>query len=298
MLSNKSGLDAILDRREPSLWQQYWSSPVNFIAQTVHSILEPVIAAPQNGIRVVCISDTHNTQPTIPDGDLLLHAGDLTQSGSIKEVQAQIDWLDSQPHTYKVVIAGNHDLCLDKTIDNSASDIEWRGLIYLKDSSTTLRFPAAGDRLLNIYGSPWTPKHGNWAFQYPRGCIDRWCGKIPEDTDIVMTHGPPKGHQDAGHLGCPFLRQEIWAKRPLLHIFGHIHAGYGQTRVIWDSFQNAYDRVIDDATWINLAKLVIAALSRMSSWKKKDTRNTVMVNAATVGGYRDTQKREAIVVIV
>lgn len=66
-----------------------------------------------NAIRIVCISDTHNLQPELPDGDLLLHAGDLSQRGSFDEIQAQLDWLNAQPHKQKIVIAGNHDLLLD-----------------------------------------------------------------------------------------------------------------------------------------------------------------------------------------
>jgi hypothetical protein len=65
-------------------------------------------------ISVVCISDTHNTKPSLPDGDLLLHAGDLTQYGLFDELQAQLDWLNAQPHQHKIIIAGNHDLILDE----------------------------------------------------------------------------------------------------------------------------------------------------------------------------------------
>lgn len=119
------------------------------------------------GILVVCISDTHNTQPEIPNGDLLIHAGDLSEHGTFPEIQRQLDWLNTQPHTYKVVIAGNHGLLLDtafagKAVDNigevtgqSREDLDRGSLIYFQSSSTTLSF--GNGRSVNIYGCPLTP---------------------------------------------------------------------------------------------------------------------------------------------
>ena len=116
-------------------------------------------------IKVVCISDTHNTQPVLPDGDLLLHAGDLTEWGSFDEMQSQLTWLSSQPHKYKVVIAGNHDVLLDGDFletnkerfavkdGQTAADLDFGSAIYLQDSATMLNFPAL-DRECSIYGSP------------------------------------------------------------------------------------------------------------------------------------------------
>jgi predicted phosphohydrolase len=303
MKPSTSGLDALLSRREPSTLQRFWSSPLRFLAKALYALLEPAIPALKDGIRVVCISDTHNIQPKLPDGDILLHAGDLTQSGSLEELRSQIEWLDSQPHRFKVVIAGNHDLCLDRSKkeahdeNNEAVQIDWRSLIYLEDSSTTLRF--YGGRPLKIYGSPWTPKHGNWAFQYPRVGRDPWKGTVPEDIDILLTHGPPKHHLDLGHLGCSFLLQEIHEKTPLLHVFGHIHAGYGRRTVMWDSFESAYERAIgDDGSWLDLARMLIFSVSRIRENGDRGSRGTVLVNASAVGGFRDEERRAAITVII
>jgi Calcineurin-like phosphoesterase len=66
-------------------------------------------------ITIVCISDPHNSKPSLPDGDILLHYGDLSQYGTFAEIQAQLDWLNSQPHKHKIVIAGNHNLILDES---------------------------------------------------------------------------------------------------------------------------------------------------------------------------------------
>jgi hypothetical protein len=105
MNNSQTDLLALLNRHEPGLFQRFWSSPVKSLAKALYSLLEPAIQASKEGIRVVRISDTHNTQPKLPDGDLLLHAGDLPQSGSLEELRSQIEWLDSQPHRFKVAIA-------------------------------------------------------------------------------------------------------------------------------------------------------------------------------------------------
>ena len=123
---------------------------------------------------VVCISDTHNSKPSLPDGDILLHAGDLSQYGLFDEIQPQLDWLNSQPHRHKVVIAGNHDLTLDEAFvkmhpdreldkpGKSRGDLKWGQVIYLHNSSVEVE---CNGRRLEIYGSPMTPKCGNFAFQ-------------------------------------------------------------------------------------------------------------------------------------
>ncbi|KAL8786456.1 MAG: hypothetical protein Q9213_002772 [Squamulea squamosa] len=191
---------------------------------------------PSRPIGVVCISDTHGTQPPLPPGDLLLHAGDLTKWGSFSEIQAQLTWLSAQPHTHKAIIAGNHDLLLDPNFRNkhperwiealraaqpnekqtteehiTAEDLNWGEVIYLQNTSTTLTF---GERIITVYGSPLTPQHGLSAFQHPR-VQDVWTSTIPPNTDILLTHGPPWGHLDGiKKSGCPFLAQEIARSRP------------------------------------------------------------------------------------
>ncbi|OJD23953.1 hypothetical protein ACJ73_04693 [Blastomyces percursus] len=123
-------------------------------------------------IRVVRISDTRNSTLEVPNGDLLVHADDLTQQGTFVQLQAQINWLASLPHRYKVVIAGNRALVLDPDFtrrfpyrlspDHSKQSLldslDWMVIIYLQDRSVTLTFPHG--RKLNVYGSPHTPEFG------------------------------------------------------------------------------------------------------------------------------------------
>ena len=203
-------------------------------------------------ISVVCISDTHNTQPDLPPGDILVHAGDLSHDGTFSEIQAQLDWLNEQPHQHKVVISGNHDYLLDPECEDrcpehiverpgaSRSDLRWGSIIYLQDTSATLRF--VNGRSLRIYGSPWTQQYGTRAFQFPLN-RDVWTGAVPIDTDILITHGPPKFHLDANAQGNQYLVYELCRVRPKLVVYGHIHDGYGKDVVDFNDIQAAYERI-------------------------------------------------------
>ena len=177
----QNSLDALLHRPRPSLWEQFLERPCIFLARKLYTWRQPIYAQPLvDPVSVVCISDTHNSQPTLPAGDILIHAGDLTQSGSLHELQATINWLLAQPHPIKIVVAGNHDLLLDPNCDSQNKGtanthaaaqrgaIDWGDIIYLQDAGTTVTCAANGRRL-RVYGSPRSPRHGIWAFQYPRG---------------------------------------------------------------------------------------------------------------------------------
>ena len=188
-------------------------------------------------IRLVAISDTHglHRQLTIPDGDILIHAGDMTGHGQVEQVADFNAWLGTLPHRYKIVIAGNHDFCFEAEPVTTAALLT--NCIYLFDEATTL----AG---LNFYGSPWQPWFFDWAFNLRRGSEIRakW-DLIPTATDVLITHGPPLGQGDltsfGKQAGCADLGEVIGEKRPKLHIFGHIHEGYGVTQNQHTTFINA-----------------------------------------------------------
>ncbi|KAE8836840.1 hypothetical protein PTNB73_07745 [Pyrenophora teres f. teres] len=221
-------------------------------------------------VRVVCISDTHNLVPeNVPGGDLLIHAGDMTNDGSVAEIQKQIDWLASLPHREIVVISGNHDTFLDQRTRPSLSDeqrtgrLDWKRLHYLQhrrlsltievdsrdgdeaDASTPLLAAEPHQRRIRIYGAPQIPACGPTnvhAFQYERG-RDAWSKTVPDDIDILITHTPPKFHLDLPlpkGLGCEHLLAEVTRVKPRLHVFGHVHWGAGQTVVWWDKAHEAY----------------------------------------------------------
>lgn len=178
-------------------------------------------------MRVVCISDTHNRlhKLVVPAGDLLIHAGDLTGHGSLKEIARADRDLAALPHRHKVIIAGNHDWGFQR--EPAAARALIKSALYLQDEAVTI----AG---LRIYGSPWQPWFFDWAFNHPRGeSLQPIWDRIPAATDILITHGPPRGHGDrtihGDPVGCPDLLQAIQRLRPRLHVFGHIHEGYGLT---------------------------------------------------------------------
>lgn len=182
-------------------------------------------------MRIVCISDTHNhnQRVRVPDGDVLVHAGDMTMSGKTGEVRVALAWIGSLPHKHKVVVAGNHDWIFQRQ-PREALALVPEGVAYLQDSEVMIDG-------LRFYGSPWQPAFGYWAFNLPRGeQLRRVWAKIPDDTDVLVTHGPPYGVLDectcvvTGHIvpvGCRGLKEACERVQPKLHVFGHIHHQHG-----------------------------------------------------------------------
>jgi len=178
-------------------------------------------------MRLVLLSDTHGLHKDVqvPAGDVLLHAGDFSNRGKFFEVLEAANWLRSLPHTHKIVIAGNHDLLLEK--DPSLGQSLFNDLTYLQDSGVDV--PGLGF----VYGSPWQPEFWG-AFNLPRGAAlkSRW-DRIPAETKVLITHGPPAGHGDltldGEHAGCKDLLTAVQRVQPILHVYGHIHEGFGST---------------------------------------------------------------------
>lgn len=183
-------------------------------------------------MKLVCISDTHNRlfRPLpLPEGDVLIHAGDICLSGNMKELENTVSWLSGIRDNYKriIVIAGNHDFIFQEEPEKARRLLESRGITYLQDEEVMY----GG---LKFYGSPWTPTFFQWAFMADRGAEIRakW-NKIPRDTNVLITHGPPYGILDKNAIwndmvGCEELRHVVMDMPHLkLHVFGHIHEGYG-----------------------------------------------------------------------
>jgi hypothetical protein len=145
------------------------------------------------------------------------------------------------------VIAGNDELLLDSARDDSSgqaaserAQLNWGDVIYLENNEVTI---CPNGRQLRVYGSPYSLRHGNWAFQYPRN-QDVWASSAPDGIDVLITHGPPFAHLDLLKLGCPYLLQTLWRVRPRLHVFGHVHEGSGTDLMLFDGLQEAYERTI------------------------------------------------------
>jgi len=189
-------------------------------------------------LTLVCISDTHGSHRDfeVPNGDILLHAGDISGRGEWETIEDFNQWLGELPHRHKVVIAGNHDFCFEKEPEKARGMLT--NCIYLQDEEVEIEG-------LRIYGSPWQPWFYDWAFNLQRGPEIRakW-ELIPNGIDILVTHGPPKGHGDLTYVGkeqvgCEDLLKVIERIAPSYHVFGHIHEGYGTTNNGTTTFINA-----------------------------------------------------------
>lgn len=186
--------------------------------------------------RLVLVSDTHGFHDfVVPDGDVLVHAGDGCRHGSLDEALEWAAFMRRQPHRHKLVIAGNHDRCFEAEFDLASRLFSDLG--FLHDSGCVVEG-------LRCWGSPWQPWFFDWAFNLPRGpaLAAKWA-MIPDATDVLITHGPPQGILDRTSLdqpaGCEELRAAIRRVRPRLHVFGHIHEGYGVDEADGTLFVNA-----------------------------------------------------------
>lgn len=197
-------------------------------------------------MKITLISDTHtlhkNVTPDLIGGDILIHAGDIMNSGyRVQEVGEFCEWFDSiDNYKTKIFIAGNHDRMFQYNSELVMDIVSsYKSITYLQDSFVIVDG-------LKIYGSPWQPEFFNWAFNLPRDGEElkaKW-DLIPSDVDILITHGPAYGFVDQvkgkeEHLGCELLSKRIEEVKPRIHVCGHIHSGNGITLTNDTSYFNA-----------------------------------------------------------
>lgn len=181
-------------------------------------------------MKITAISDTHGFHEVLPltKGDVLIHAGDATLSGVTSELETFAKWFDAQPFKHKIFVPGNHELCMEYDFAGHAA--LFKNSIVLHDQSVEIEG-------VKFYGSSWQPEFHNWAFNVPRGpqAVENW-SKIPDDTEVLITHGPPFGTMDMVHteglalinVGCEALDERVNQLKNLkLHVFGHIHEHHG-----------------------------------------------------------------------
>ncbi len=190
-------------------------------------------------MKFVAISDTHGQHQklTLPDGDVLIHAGDISSRGLAVEVTQFLNWFAVQNFKYKIFIAGNHDFFFEQEPENLIDEIIPAGIIYLNDSEVIIEG-------IKIWGSPISPWFYNWAFNRHRGAaIQKHWNLIPHDTDVLITHGPAYNILDAtvsGHnAGCEDLLHTLNTIQPKIHLCGHIHEAYGIAEKLGITFINA-----------------------------------------------------------
>ena len=182
-------------------------------------------------MKIWHISDTHTYHGLlkVPEGiDMVIHSGDATNPrdlyASEQEMLNFLRWFSSLPIKHKVFVAGNHDLCVERNFITKI-DFMKNGIIYLENDYTEVEG-------LKIWGSPFTPSFGEgWAFNKRRDKLHDVWKHIPDDTDIVVSHGPPKGILDLSYsrenvlefCGDEALRKRMYLLKPKLCLFGHIH---------------------------------------------------------------------------
>jgi len=201
--------------------------------------------------KIVLISDTHGYHDKIqcPEADILIHAGDCTDDIGQKALREFLTWFERQPAPIKILIAGNHDGAFQKWPNLARAMVKEiaPSVFYLENSGVTIK-PMTDGTPVKIWGSPYTPAFMNWFFNSERGeDIKRHWDLIPDDTDILVTHGPPFGFLDKSRnwnqatgrrfddcFGCRDLRDALYRVRPRLHVFGHIHGSGGVSSYVDD----------------------------------------------------------------
>jgi Icc-related predicted phosphoesterase len=190
-------------------------------------------------MKVVAISDTHSKheQITLPKGDMLIHAGDVSSRGGRVEIETFLNWFSRQNFEHKIFIAGNHDFYFENATIEGINNLIPENVTYLNDSGITING-------INIWGSPISPWFYDWAFNRHRGApIKKHWDLIPTNTNILITHGPVAGIHDktvsGEHVGCQDLLDAVKAIKPSYHVCGHIHEAYGQVAKGDTTFINA-----------------------------------------------------------
>jgi len=182
---------------------------------------------------ITIIGDTHgcHQQLNLNSSDILIHTGDVTAYETEPELYDFLVWFVQQPFKYKVFVAGNHDLCLDSPNPPFVKELP-SDVFYLNNQSVCIEG-------INIYGSPVSPFQSGMAFNRHRGVdIEKEWQLMPFNTNILITHTPPAGILDNA-TGCSELKIRVDEINPKLHLFGHVHEGYGQYRNDKTLFVNA-----------------------------------------------------------
>lgn len=218
-------------------------------------------------MKILHMSDTHGHHDMFPSErfegvDVLIHSGDASNFRdpyrNEHEMRKFIDWYASIPVEHKIYVAGNHDTSVEKRLIKH-EDFAAKGIIYLENSEVTINN-------VKFWGSPHTPTFGDWAFMKKREKLHDVWQAIPDDTDVLIVHGPPKGIRDLsfdrhGNLemcGCSALMKRCWVLRDTLKLvcFGHIHnmdgvdsnqgvSHYSRTKTIFSNAACVHDGRFD-----------------------------------------------------
>jgi len=190
-------------------------------------------------MKLLLLSDTHgqnNLLEDLPEADVAIHCGDVTRYGSRDDLKEFASYFGEVKSTYKIIIAGNHDACLAKHRAYCEGILNLHHIAYLEDSSITI----GG---IKFWGMPWTPWFGTWHFMADNHVLVNKWSNIPNNVDVVISHGPPHRILDetakGEHAGSPTQRGNVMHRiKPALNVFGHIHEAHGQTKKLFTDFIN------------------------------------------------------------
>jgi predicted phosphodiesterase len=192
--------------------------------------------------KILVVSDTHSQEKLIgclPEAEILIHAGDFMNSGRyVEEITSFNSWLGGVPIEHKLIGFGNHDIRFDETHRQSSPKVA----VKAREALTNGRFfqdESVVVRGIKFYFSPWTPEFLGWGFNATREQLKENWKKIPDDTEFLVTHGPPYGILDQAvkggeHLGDIELLHRVKQLSKLkYHVFGHIHGSRGIAPSVW-----------------------------------------------------------------
>lgn len=194
--------------------------------------------------KLICISDTHtfHRRLVLPEGDILIHAGDCSFRGKEEEIADFGNWFANLSYKHKILVWGNHDFLGE---DNPTFA---KSLIELNNTAHVLQNSGIELDGLKFWGSADQPWFHNWAFNRNDDFLRlHWKAEMPNDIDVLITHCPPFGIKDEvldisgamKNVGCKYLRDRVIEVKPKCHIFGHIHEGYGFSKENGTTFINA-----------------------------------------------------------
>lgn len=196
--------------------------------------------------RLVFISDTHLTKPKLPEGDILIHCGDLTYDGKVEQITRSLEWLGAQDFEEILLTPGNHDWMFQWNEEKAREICNANNITLLIDQLVDIDG-------IKFYGSPWQPEFYGWAYNCGRTLEesaiknipfikDKW-DLIPQGIDVLFTHGPARGILDyvprGENVGCAELMDAIMRIKPKIHACGHIHYSYGEKMFNGVHFINA-----------------------------------------------------------
>ncbi|CAL2052138.1 unnamed protein product [Caenorhabditis brenneri] len=249
------GLPLIFDEVDPfhenELWDLIKANKTQIVLHKIDNS-SAIMAEPKDKsryLKVVAISDTHNQMAgvTIPDGDVLIHAGDLTNDEEYERLVEFNNQMGLLPHPHKLVIGGNHELGFD-VFENKAkrrprdqplgTEEGWKlltNVTYLLDQSVKIDG-------VKFYGSPYHALPGYPFYKNRKNGLREVWERIPSDVDVLITHSPPLGYLDLfrnDRWGCRYLLEKVEKYQPKFHIYGHVHQSYGAMTNGKTTFLNA-----------------------------------------------------------